>query len=709
MKHSFLRAQHAQRRSPARTPLRLIATLSVGIIALATATSSAGSALLTTETVKTDNSANTRPYVQEWGAFNASARPHLGTTFSDGTQGFLQLSLFDGPTAPSPVPTVASGEQIVVKAELPTGMHLDRAAHLRGPAHNWCAGLPTPLSEIFGVPVCEEVTHAGGGASISMTLTPDRDLDAAVFEAMNDLTVGFGLRSTATVDATNTVHVNVLFPHASGRPRIGQADYRTAAEPGSSLGVWNLQLVNESWDDAPTPQHWRGKDDGVARFELTADAAPVRMRTGETFRFQLELFQDDEAHFEVAPADEWCDALVPAGFTADCAVDSAAPGLVSVGIERTGPDTDDAFPGGLTAVIPVIAVSDVTTEGESRATIWSDMLQGGSAQTVTTTHVYLEPGFGVPETGPVEDLRADNGSSVVFAPDGKTAYASVIYSGFSYIRIIDVATNKQSGTISGISATASPDLLAVTPDGRWMYVGYNNGGIGVVDLDLGSQIGVVEGYTGGRNTKNALTLDPSGALLYAQTANSTTVQVIDTGTHTQVGELDAETEIYSFALSPDGTRAYASSNRGLAIIDVASATVIDRIVFTPSVRTFSTLTVTKDGSRLYASGAFDTLIIDTQSLEWRVMETHGRQAPSVFALSPDESFALISFTHDDPNNLYIFDTTAGKTIGTVEGYSGQHSGSIQFAPDGSKAYVMSVFGTPMSVLTPRGTISSAVS
>ena len=713
MNAPFVRAQHARRRRPAsELPVRLVALLGVIAAAAMTVAPSTGDALTTTETVKADNTVDTRPYVQEWGAYNATVRPHLGAAFSDGSSGYLQFTLFNGEAPPEPIPTVGPGERIIIKTELPPSLRLDRDGYLRGPAHNWCAGLPDGLRDIFGTLTCDETTHSNGSTTMTMTLVPDRELTADIFREMNKLTLGFGVRGTAAATgASSSAHINVLFPHATSRPRIGEATYQTSAQSGSSLGIWDLQVINQSWIDAPSPAHWSGDDTGVIQFDLTSDARPVRMSTGESFRFDIRLFRG-EAYFEVPPAADWCDGLVPSGFTARCEVDGAAPGNVSVEVTREGVDTDDAFPGGHVISIPVKAISDSTTEGDSTATIWSDMAQAGSARTHASAHTTFEPGFGVPETGPVEDLRGTSGVNVVFAPDGKTAYATVLDGPASAIRIVDVASNKQSGSIQGIDALGVASKTAISPDGRWLYVGYNRGGIGVVDLQTHTQVGMVEGYTGGDRIKWALELTPDGKQLYVATEGSTSVQVIDTATHSQVDSLETGRQVQAIAIAPTGDRAFVAYNAldgqraGIAVVDVATAAILDKVEPPRPWSGATTLTLTKDGKTLYAGVPIDGMtIIDTETLSYGFSTGDATRDVLAFALSPDESFGIVSSAYTAPNQLHIYDTRTRKIIGSVGGYSGNQAVHIRFSPDGSKAYVMSSWGNIMSVLTPRGAIT----
>lgn len=80
---------------------RLLAGMSVGIVVLGTM-SGEGSCHHSQHGVR--QHFDSSPYVLNYGIFNAELKPHVGDTFSEGTQGYFAFNIFDGEVPQNPCP-----------------------------------------------------------------------------------------------------------------------------------------------------------------------------------------------------------------------------------------------------------------------------------------------------------------------------------------------------------------------------------------------------------------------------------------------------------------------------------------------------------------------------------------------------------------------------------------------------------------------------
>ena len=174
------------------------------------------------------------------------------------------------------------------------------------------------------------------------------------------------------------------------------------------------------------------------------------------------------------------------------------------------------------------------------------------------------------------------------------------------VSVIDTASDALTGTIP---VGDNPSALAVTPDGKWLYVMTTGGEVEVVDTTLQTIAATITvGSTGD------IAMTPDGTRAYVAAG---LVYVIDTATNTVVHSFAAETApiadvsqtASTVAISPDGTRAYVgvvifnftggnfSAGGNLVVVDTASEAV------TGAIYLFSLLpgsiALTPDGSRAY--------------------------------------------------------------------------------------------------------------
>ena len=164
---------------------------------------------------------------------------------------------------------------------------------------------------------------------------------------------------------------------------------------------------------------------------------------------------------------------------------------------------------------------------------------------------------------------------VAISPDGARLYVTDIDGD----QVLVINTERRA-TIGYVKEVSDPRSLVMSADGRRLYASGYNGGIWVIETDA-SRVG----------------LDTSRV-----------VKMIPTG----------ESGIFRMALSPDGTRLYATDrvNAQLLVIDVNENRIVKRENVLPGGEESRDLFVSPDGSRVYVTNqnSHELVVFDAESL-----------------------------------------------------------------------------------------------
>ncbi|MFI5828722.1 PxKF domain-containing protein [Streptomyces sp. NPDC051578] len=228
--------------------------------------------------------------------------------------------------------------------------------------------------------------------------------------------------------------------------------------------------------------------------------------------------------------------------------------------------------------------------------------------------------------------------TVAFSPDGAHAYVSENAGGHPGIEVIDTATLTATAYIP-VAYTAT--RLAPTSDGTRLYAAVS-GDIAVIDTASNTVTASIP--TADRRSIGGLAISPDGTKVYATNVNIGTLSVVDTASGTLAATVPIAQTVGALALSPDGARAYvtASSAGIVAVIDTATATVSATV---PIAGSPNTVLADPDGKHLYvATGLGAMAVIDTASntvVRTTAMGVYASAMafapakPAIAALSPD--------------------------------------------------------------------------
>jgi Concanavalin A-like lectin/glucanases superfamily/WD40-like Beta Propeller Repeat/HYR domain len=179
----------------------------------------------------------------------------------------------------------------------------------------------------------------------------------------------------------------------------------------------------------------------------------------------------------------------------------------------------------------------------------------------------------------------DNVSShIVMSPDGTRVYATSNGRGCESLAVIDASTHTEVARIpmenEAEGTGGTPTELAITPDGRFVYV-LRGADVGVVDTTTNVEVAAIPtpdscGYD---NVSSHIVMSSDGTRVYA-TSNGRgceSLAVIDISTNTEVARIPMENEEQGtggppteLAITPDGRFVYVLRGADVSVVDTAT-------------------------------------------------------------------------------------------------------------------------------------------
>lgn len=199
--------------------------------------------------------------------------------------------------------------------------------------------------------------------------------------------------------------------------------------------------------------------------------------------------------------------------------------------------------------------------------------------------------------------------------------------------------------------------------------------------------------TGTRN----LTLSRDGKRLFSMSSNA--IQVVDTAINTIIANVATGNNVTAVAESNNNSL-YVCNNAGgtVSIVDATTFTVTATLS-----RPCQTVVANPNGSKIWIStfGPSPTFtpileIYDaaTNTVEATITTTHGRNAPSWIAFSPDGSRAYAVFS--SAALVAVYDTTTNTEVASVA--TGTAPNYVAVSPNGTYAYVANLTGNSVTVV-----------
>ena len=189
-------------------------------------------------------------------------------------------------------------------------------------------------------------------------------------------------------------------------------------------------------------------------------------------------------------------------------------------------------------------------------------------------------------------------------PDG--AYVYVCNYGSNSVSVIDTATNAVTTTIT---VASSPNYIAITPDGLSAYVTqYAAASVSQIDLATNAVVATVAVGT----DPAGLCITPDGGYVYVANSGSGTVSVIATSTNAVVTTVAVQSRPFYIAITPNGAYVYVANTGSDTVSDIQVSTNV--VVATLSLSGSPTgLAISPDNTRVYISVGLKVEIFNVNS------------------------------------------------------------------------------------------------
>ena len=282
--------------------------------------------------------------------------------------------------------------------------------------------------------------------------------------------------------------------------------------------------------------------------------------------------------------------------------------------------------------------------------------------------------------------------SGAITPDGKFAYVTSVNT--HSITVVDMATNSVVGSIP-ISA-GPPQYVAFTPDGKTAYISVydelHNTGNAVLVLDTATR--AVTASIPAEKFPYAIAISPDGRQVYVPNHDVNLVSVVNTATNTVVQKIAVKPNPHCVAYSINGRRAYIANHSSniVTVLDTKNGAILSEI---PVGRSPHALAMSPDRARVY--------VVDYDSDEVSVIDPATntvaatikvQREPQSIAFAPDSKHAYV--VNDGSNTVSVIDTATNQVTATVG--VGQDPTHVFVTPDGKHAYVTNISSNDVTVL-----------
>jgi YVTN family beta-propeller protein len=309
----------------------------------------------------------------------------------------------------------------------------------------------------------------------------------------------------------------------------------------------------------------------------------------------------------------------------------------------------------------------------------------------------VPPSASLPNPTVVGVIKVPAGpQSGTITPDGKLAY--VASTNTHSITLIDLATN---GVVGGIPIAAGPpQFVAFTPDGRFAYVSVydeiRNTGNAVVVVDTATR--AVVASIPAEKFPYAIAVSPDGRQVYIPNHDVNLVSVVNTATNTVVQKIAVKPNPHSVAYSVNGRRAYVANHASnvVTVLDTKNGAVLTEI---PVGRSPHSIAMSPDRARVYVVNYDGNSVSVIDPATNKVTATIPVQLePQSVAFAPDSRHAYV--VNDGSNTVSVIDTATNQVTANVQ--VGQDPTSVFVAADGKHAYVTNISSNDVSVLKTAG-------
>jgi YVTN family beta-propeller protein len=232
--------------------------------------------------------------------------------------------------------------------------------------------------------------------------------------------------------------------------------------------------------------------------------------------------------------------------------------------------------------------------------------------------------------------------------------------------------------IAALVLTVPAPALAQTPVGRAYVTAWGSDTVFAIDLPTSAVVATVP--VG--DFPRGVAVTPDGTRVYASNQIDDTVSVIDTATSTVVATVPVGDSPYGIRVNPSGSEVWVANSfaGGVSVINTATNTVTATVQASPFPHDVAFL---PDGSRAYVStqlGDVNTVDTSTKAVVSTVDIGH-----SLFGIEVVPDGSKVYVAHLQATDVAVLDTTSNALVATIP--VGGHPQGLAVSPDGTKVYV----------------------
>lgn len=263
--------------------------------------------------------------------------------------------------------------------------------------------------------------------------------------------------------------------------------------------------------------------------------------------------------------------------------------------------------------------------------------------------------------------------SVLMTPDERYLFVAntggVISTDENRLTVIETATHQVAAVIE---VDIGPLDLTVSADGQLVYVTNSESkSISVIDVASLTRRTRIRVPISGERGPYGVAIHPDGKRLYVTDINGNQVLIVDTARRATIGRIDVIEDPRSLVISADGTRLYVSGgdfdddgDGGISVIDTESESVVTTLRMDGGI---FRLALSPDGSRLYATDRANAQLIVVDVAQNRVVNSvqvlpEGEETRDLF-VSRDGSQIYVA--NQESNELVIFDAESFQILRTL--------------------------------------------
>ena len=302
----------------------------------------------------------------------------------------------------------------------------------------------------------------------------------------------------------------------------------------------------------------------------------------------------------------------------------------------------------------------------------------------------------VASPGPADSARI---ADFAFSPSGERIVLIAAGKDEQFVQLFDVATGRSVKKVTVENPTnifINPEGIAVSPDGRLLAIGGNDGDVGLFDSSSGRRLGTLKGHTG---RISGVAFSPNGRLLLSAGTDGT-ARLWDVETRTERNKIDLRDEdkdssrelVQNVVWSPSGQQIGLCHGSQVAVWDVNPLMELFQM---ETEFTFLSFCFSPDGMRIALARSEFSLAHRITAEVWDLKshtkvctyETHLTQDSMFGPIYTKNSTVAFNPTGDHVvccvgDSLRIWDAHTGAEIRVLRG----HAGPVQlvaYSPEGS--------------------------